>query len=71
MLTKSASFARWSKSFCWVVAAGCLLIAVATVTGEGDNRNLISLLWLAGAVVFTVSAYMLSKSGGDAGAGGR
>jgi hypothetical protein len=62
MISKSTSFARWSKSFCWVVAAGCLLIALATITGESSNRNMLALLWFAGAIAFTVSGIFLGKS---------
>ena len=65
MLTKNASFAKWSKSFCWVVAAVCLLIAVATFTGDSGNRMLLGVLWLCGAVAFTVSGLFLGKSSGE------
>lgn len=61
MISKSASFAKWSKSFCWVVAAGCLLIALATITGDADNRNTVALLWFVGAIVFSISAVFLGK----------
>ena len=65
MLTKNASFARWSKSFCWVVAVACLLIAIATITGDNDNRVLLGVLWLCGAIAFTVSGMFLGKSSGE------
>lgn len=61
MILKNASFAKWSKPFCWVVAAVCLLIAVATFMGDGENRMLIGILWIGGMLAFIASGAFLGK----------
>ncbi|MFM1896657.1 MAG: hypothetical protein RLZZ385_1731 [Pseudomonadota bacterium] len=70
MISKNPTFAKYSKPFCWVVAAAWFLIGLAVITGDSDNRVLIGLLWLAGAAAFAVSALYLDRfgKGDDSGA---
>ena len=64
MISKNPTFARYSRPFCWVVAASWALIGLSVITGDSDNRVLIGLLWLAGALAFAISAIYLGRHGG-------
>lgn len=69
MITKNASFARYSKSLCWIVAAIWFALSVLAFTGGSASSVLNGFLWLAGAVAFAVSAVYLGKSGGSSAPG--
>ena len=61
-MEKSASFARYSKGLCWVVAIISLILAVLTFTGDAEAAVLRGLLWLALALVFAVSAVFFPRA---------
>lgn len=53
MLTKGTSFARYSKSLCWVISIIWLTLAILSFTGADLMAGS---LWLAGAAAFAISA---------------
>lgn len=61
MLTKGAGFARYSKGLCWSVSLIWLCLSILSFTGEANNSAINGLLWLAGAVTFAISAFLLGK----------
>lgn len=62
MITKGASFARYSRNLCWFVAFIWLLLAVLTFTGDSVNSVLNGFLWLAGSIAFAISAIFIGRS---------
>jgi len=62
MITKEASFARYSRNFCWVVAAIWLVLSILNFTGDSESAMINGVLWLAGAVAFAVSALFIGKN---------
>lgn len=66
MLTKGASFARYSKTLCWIVAVIWLALAVLSFTGDSESAMINGFLWLAGAVAFGISGMALGRNSGAA-----
>jgi len=62
MITKEARFARFSKNFCWVVAAIWLVLSILNFTGDSESAMINGFLWLAGAVAFAISALFIGKN---------
>ena len=60
-MTKATSFAKYSKSLCWVVAAIWLLLSILAFTGDSESAIINGFLWLVGAFAFAISAIFLSK----------
>jgi len=65
MITKGATFASYSKGFCWFVAVIWLLLAVLNFTGDSQSAVLNGFLWLAGAVAFAISGMFIGKGGAN------
>lgn len=61
MLTKGTSFARYSKSLCWVISIIWLTLAILSFTSADSAGPITGFLWLAGAVVFAISAMALGR----------
>ncbi|MFK7864315.1 MAG: hypothetical protein AB8B95_08850 [Pseudohongiellaceae bacterium] len=61
MLSKGTGFANYSKGLCWVVSFIWLGLAVLSFTGDSPNGAFIGLFWLAGAIAFAVSAFILQQ----------
>lgn len=61
MITKGASFARYSRNLCWFVAIIWLLLSVLTFTEGAENSVLNGFLWMAGAIAFAISAMFIGK----------
>lgn len=66
MISKNATFARYSKNLCWIVAAIWLLLSILAFTGSSESAVLNGFLWLAGSIAFVVSALYLDKSSSSA-----
>ena len=62
MITKEASFARYSRNFCWVVAVIWLLLSILNFTGDSESTMINGFLWLAGAVAFAISALFIGRN---------
>jgi len=61
MLTRGTSFARYSKSLCWVISIIWLTLAILSFTSADSAGPITGFLWLAGAVVFAISAMALGR----------
>lgn len=66
MLTKSANFARYSKTLCWIVSVIWLALAALSFTSGADNAMVNGFLWLAGAAAFAISGFALGRNSGAA-----
>lgn len=69
MLTKGTSFARYSKSLCWIVAAIWLVLSILSFTSGAESGTINGFLWLAGAVAFAISGMALGRSSSSESAG--
>lgn len=63
MLTREKSFARYSRTFCWILAAIWLVLGVFLLSADRSSEVLTGVLWLIGAVVFFVTGIYLPKGG--------
>ena len=61
MLTRGTSFARYSKSLCWIISIIWLTLAILSFTSADSAGPITGFLWLAGAVVFAISAMALGR----------
>lgn len=52
MLTNDTRFARYSRTFCWLLAALWLVLGLFLLTGDRSSETLSGMLWILGAVVF-------------------
>jgi hypothetical protein len=68
MLTKGTSFARYSKSLCWVISIIWLTLAILSFTGADLMAGF---LWLAGAAAFAISAIALGRGVQDGSTSGK
>ena len=59
MIKTDTSFARYSRTFCWIVAAIWLLLAVVSFTGDSESSVINGVLWLLGAGAFAISAIFM------------
>ena len=71
MLTRGTSFARYSKSLCWVISIIWLTLAILSFTSADSAGPITGFLWLAGAVVFAISAMALGRGGQDGSTSGK
>lgn len=70
MLTKGTSFARYSKSLCWVISIIWLTLAILSFPGA-DPDLMAGFLWLAGAAAFAISAIALGRGVQDGSTSGK
>jgi hypothetical protein len=71
MLTKGTSFARYSKSLCWVIPIIWLTLAILSFTSADSAGLMAGFLWLAGAAAFAISAIALGRGGQDGSTSGK
>ncbi len=62
MVSTTTSFAKYSKTLCWIVSFIWLLLSILAFTGGGENGIVNGLLWLVGAFAFAISAIYLSRN---------
>jgi hypothetical protein len=65
MLTRGTSFARYSKSLCWIISIIWLTLAILSFTSPDSAGQVTGFLWLAGAVAFAISAMALGRGEQD------
>ena len=65
MLTRGTSFARYSKSLCWIVSIIWLTLSALSFTSDAESAMINGFLWLAGAVAFAISALALGRGEDD------
>ena len=61
MLTRGTTFARYSRSLCWVISIIWLTLSALSFTSESESGMINGFLWLAGAVAFAISALALGR----------
>ena len=71
MLTRGTSFARYSKSLCWIISIIWLTLAILSFTSADSAGPMIGFLWLAGAAAFAISAMALGRREQDGSATGK
>lgn len=59
---KEMRFARYSRTFCCLLAAIWLLLGLFLLTSERSSEMLSGALWMVGALFFFVTGFYLPKS---------
>jgi threonine/homoserine/homoserine lactone efflux protein len=62
VITRDTRFARYSRSFCWLLAAIRFVLGIFLLRGELQSEVLSGILWIAGAVVFFFTGICLPRS---------
>ncbi len=71
MLSRDTSFARYSKSLCWIISIIWFALAILSFTSADSAGPMTGFLWLAGAVAFAISAMALGRGEQDGSATGK
>ena len=62
MLSKDTRFARYSRAFCWLLAAIWLVLGIFLMTSERSSDMFTGVLWILGAGVFFATGLYLPRS---------
>ncbi len=62
MLSRDTRFARYSRTFCWLLAAIWLVLGVFLVTSERSSEVVTGVLWIVGALVFFATGIYLPRT---------
>ena len=62
MLSKDTRFARYSRAFCWLLAAIWLVLGLFLMTSPRSSEAFTGVLWILGAGVFFATGLYLPRS---------
>jgi hypothetical protein len=62
MLSKDTRFARYSRAFCWLLAAIWLVLGLFLMTSPRSSEAFTGVLWILGAGFFFATGLYLPRS---------